>query len=59
MENIKFVNDEELDLTDVVEYARYSMDIERTFAEVQKGLAVCYDPKEIALNVMRDRKSVV
>lgn len=53
MENIKFVNDEELDLTDVVEYARYSMDIERTFAEVQKGLAVCYDPKEIALNVMR------
>ena len=53
MENIKFVNDEELDLTDVVEYARYSMDIERTFAEVQKGLAVCYDPKEVALNVMR------
>ena len=53
MENIKFVNDEELDLTDVVEYARYSMDIERTFAEVQKGLAVCFDPKEIALNVMR------
>lgn len=44
---------EELDTSDVVEYARYSMEIERTFTELQRGLAVCYDPKEIALNVMR------
>ena len=54
MQDKKFLKEnEELDLTDVVEYARYSMDIERTFTEVQKGLAVCYDPKEVALNVMR------
>lgn len=54
MQNIKTLNEnEEFDLADVAEYARYSMEIERTFAELQKGLAVCYDPKEIALNVMR------
>ena len=53
MQDTRILDNEELDIEDVVEYARYSMDIERTFAEVQKGLAVCYDPKEIALNVMR------
>lgn len=44
---------EEFDIADVEEYARYSMDIERTFAAIQKGLSLCYNPKEIALNVMR------
>ncbi len=54
MQDKKLLKDnEELDIADVTEYARYSMEIERTFAELQKGLAVCYDPKEIALNVMR------
>ena len=53
MQDTRILDNEELDIEDVVEYARYSMDIERTFAEVQKGLAVCYNPKEIALNVMR------
>ena len=54
MQDRKLLNEsEEFDLADVAEYARYSMEIERTFAELQKGLAVCYDPKEIALNVMR------
>lgn len=38
---------------DTMEYAQYSMAIERTFAELQKGLALCYDPKEVALNAMR------
>lgn len=38
---------------DTIEYAQYSMEIERTFAELQKGLALCYDPKEVALNAMR------
>lgn len=36
---------EELDLADVAEYARYSMEIEYTFAQLQKGLSVCYDPR--------------
>lgn len=54
MQDKKLLKDnEELDIADVTEYARYSMEIERTFAELQKGLAVCYDPKEIALNAMR------
>ena len=54
MQDKKFLKDnEELDIADVTEYAQYSMEIERTFAELQKGLAVCYDPKEIALNAMR------
>ena len=53
MQDTKLFENEDVDIADVVEYARYSMEIERTFAEVQKGLAVCYDPKEIALNVMR------
>ena len=54
MQDRKLLNEsEEFDLADVAEYARYSMEIERTFAELQKGLAVCYDPKEVALNVMR------
>lgn len=54
MQNEKIMNEnEEFDLADVVEYARYSMEIERTFAELQRGLSVCYDPKEVALNAMR------
>ena len=54
MQDKKIMNEnEEFDLVDVVESARYSMEIERTFTELQRGLAVCYDPKEIALNVMR------
>ena len=44
---------ESVDTFDTTEYAQYSMEIERTFAEVQKGLALCYDPKEVALNVLR------
>ena len=52
MQDKKLLKDnEDIDIADVTEYARYSMEIERTFAELQKGLAVCYDPKEIALNV--------
>jgi len=54
MQDRKIMGDvEEFDIADVAEYARYSMEIERTFTELQRGLAVCYDPKEIALNVMR------
>ena len=50
MQDKKIMNEnEEFDLADVVEYARYSMEIERTFAELQRGLSVCYDPKEVAL----------
>ncbi|MBQ6999764.1 MAG: transcriptional regulator [Oscillospiraceae bacterium] len=48
-----FEENEELDISDVAQYARYTMAIERTFTQMQRGLAVCYDPKEIALNVMR------
>ena len=44
---------ESVDTFDTTEYAQYSMEIERTFAEVQKGLALCYDPKGVALNVLR------
>lgn len=40
MQDTKLFENEDLDIADVAEYARYSMDIERTFAEVQKGLAV-------------------
>lgn len=54
MLNIQALNEnEEIVIGDVAEYARYSMEIERTFAELQKGLALCYDPKEVALNAMR------
>ena len=54
MQDRKLLNEsEEFDLADAAEYARYSMEIERTFTELQRGLAVCYEPKEIALNVMR------
>lgn len=44
---------EDFDIGDVVEYARYSMEIERTFTELQKELSLCCDPNEVALNVMR------
>lgn len=44
---------EELGISDVAQYARYTMEIERTFTQLQRGLAVCYDPKEVALNVLR------
>lgn len=54
MQDKNFLNKvEEFDLTDVAEYARYSMEIERTFTEIQRELAVCYEPKEIALTAMR------
>ncbi len=54
MQDKKTLNEnEEFDLADVTEYARYSMEIERTFTELQRELAVCHDPKEVALNVMR------
>lgn len=44
---------ESVDTFDTTEYAQYSMEIERTFTEMQKGLALCYDPKEVVLNVLR------
>ena len=38
MQDKKLLKDnEELDIADITEYARYSMEIERTFAELQKG----------------------
>ena len=42
MQDKKLLKDnEELDIADVTEYARYSMEIERTFAELQKGFVKC------------------
>lgn len=53
MQNIDMKNGEGIDLANITEYAQYSMQIERTFAELQKELAVCYNPKEIALKAMQ------